>query len=184
MNKNTEAFLEDLLNAIGPSGYEAEPVQVWDARAKTFADSVTRDLHGNTDAVINTGGNPRVMLAGHIDEIGFIVTHIDDNGFLAFDAIGGWRNEYEKKMPVNAAGKLPNGDAFSTVPEFRKLMMDRTEQFNRCLTEKLMKYAIGRELEIGDRPDTDAILQELKRNGDGLRDLITLIVLSDTFQSN
>jgi hypothetical protein len=111
---------------------------------------------------------------------------IDPLGFALenFDAIGGWRNEYEKKMPVNAAGKLPNGDAFSTVPEFRKLMMDRTEQFNRCLTEKLMKYAIGRELEIGDRPDTDAILQELKRNGGGLRDLITLIVLSDTFQAN
>jgi len=105
MNKNTEAFLENLLNAIGPSGYEAEPAQVWESRAKTFADSVTRDLHGNTDAVVNTGGTPRVMLAGHIDEIGFIVTHIDDNGFLAFDAIGGWDPQVAQGQRVHIRGR-------------------------------------------------------------------------------
>ena len=111
---------------------------------------------------------------------------IDPLGFALenFDAIGGWREEYEDKMPVNAAGKLPSGDVFSTVPEFRKLMVDRTEQFNRCLTEKLLTYALGRELEIGDRPATDQILAELNAKNGGLRDLIRLVVLSEPFGKN
>jgi hypothetical protein len=111
---------------------------------------------------------------------------IDPLGFALenFDAIGGWREEYEDKMPVNAAGKLPSGDVFSTVPEFRKLMVDRTEQFNRCLTEKLLTYALGRELEIGDRPSVDEILAELDGKRGGLRDLMRLVVLSKPFLSN
>ena len=62
-------------------------------------------------------------------------------------------------------------------------MVDRTEQFNRCLTEKLMTYALGRELEIGDRPATDKILVELGDTG-GLRDLIRLIATSEPFGKN
>ncbi len=111
---------------------------------------------------------------------------IDPLGFALenFDAVGGWRDEYGKKMPVDASGQLPDGERFSDVRQLRTLLVNQHDKFTRCLTEKLMTYAIGRELEIGDRPDTDAILLELKRNGDGLRDLITLIVLSDTFQAN
>lgn len=111
---------------------------------------------------------------------------IDPLGFALenFDAVGGWRDEYEKRMPVDATGKLPNGDAFSTISEFRKLLIDRQEQFNRCLTEKLMTYALGRELEISDRPATDKILAELTAKQGGLRDLIRLIALSDPFGRN
>ncbi|MCP4785359.1 MAG: DUF1592 domain-containing protein [Fuerstiella sp.] len=111
---------------------------------------------------------------------------IDPMGFALenFDAIGAWRDEYEKKLPIDAAGKLPTGDAFSNVPEFRKLMLDRSEQFNRCLTEKLLTYALGRELEIGDRPATDRILAELKETKGGLRDLIRLVISSDSFARN
>jgi cytochrome c553 len=110
---------------------------------------------------------------------------IDPLGFALenFDPVGGWRDEYETKIDIDATGKLPNGDTFSTFPEFRKLMVDRTEQFNRCLTEKLMTYALGRELEIGDRPATDKILVELGDTG-GLRDLIRLIATSEPFGKN
>ncbi|HIG27843.1 MAG TPA: DUF1592 domain-containing protein, partial [Verrucomicrobiales bacterium] len=111
---------------------------------------------------------------------------IDPLGFALenFDPVGGWRDEYETKKDIDATGKLPNGDTFSTFPEFRKLMVDRTEQFNRCLTEKLMTYALGRELEIGDRPATDKILDELESNKGGLRDLIRLVVTSEPFARN
>ena len=111
---------------------------------------------------------------------------IDPLGFALenFDAIGGWREEYQDKVPVNAAGKLPGGDVFSTVPEFRKLILDRKEQFERCLTEKVLTYALGRQLEIGDRPATDQILAELKGKNGGLRDLIRLVVLSEPFGKN
>ena len=111
---------------------------------------------------------------------------IDPLGFALenYDAIGGWRNSYGKHLPVDVAGNLPNGDTFSTLPEFRQLMIDRSDQFSRCFTEKLVTYALGRELEIGDRPTTDRILAELTRTRGGLRDLIRLVVLSEAFENN
>lgn len=111
---------------------------------------------------------------------------IDPLGFALenFDAIGGWRDEYDKKEPIDSAGKLPGGDSFRTISEFRKLLIDRQAQFNRCLTEKVMTYALGRELEIGDRPSIDKILAELDAKKGGLRDLMRLVVLSKPFLSN
>lgn len=111
---------------------------------------------------------------------------IDPLGFALenFDAIGGWRTEYQRDSPVNAAGKLPGGDRFSTLTEFRQLLVNRQEQFNRCLTEKLMAYALGREIEIGDRSSMDVIVQDLTREGKGLQDLIQSIVASDPFSRN
>src|SRR5690554_2891055 len=84
------AFLEQLLDAPGPSGFELQPARVWRTEAEGFADQVDADVSGNSIAVLNPGGSPRIMLAGHIDEIGVIVTHIDDDGFLYIDGVGGW----------------------------------------------------------------------------------------------
>ena len=111
---------------------------------------------------------------------------IDPLGFALenFDAIGGWRDEYEKKTQIDPTGKLPGGDTFRTVSEFRKLLVDRQGQFNRCLAEKLMTYALGRELEVGDRPSVDEVLTELDRSKGGLRDLIVLVVQSKPFRNN
>jgi len=90
MNKKSLSFFKKLLSQIGPSGYEESISRFWAAEAKTFADEVTSDQHGNVMACINKGGSPRIMLAGHIDEIGLMVTHIDDQGFLNIAQIGGW----------------------------------------------------------------------------------------------
>ena len=83
-------FLARLLDAMGPSGFEVDPARIWRAEAESFADSVATDVTGNTLATINPDGFPRVMLAGHIDEIGLQITHIDEDGFLYIDGIGGW----------------------------------------------------------------------------------------------
>ena len=83
-------FLERLLDAAGPSGFEVRPAQVWREEAEGFAHRVSVDVHGNSVAEVNHEGSPRVMLAGHIDEIGLQVTHIDEQGFLFVDEIGGW----------------------------------------------------------------------------------------------
>lgn len=82
-------FLKRMLTAPGPSSEEIRPARVWREEAQTFADEVHTDVRGNTFAVLN-GGAPRVLLAGHIDEIGVVVTYIDDDGFLYFTGIGGW----------------------------------------------------------------------------------------------
>ena len=84
------AFLASLLDAAGPSGFDVDVARLWRVEAETFADSVTTDVSGNTIATVNPDGRPRIMLAGHIDEIGLQVTHIDEDGFLYIAGIGGW----------------------------------------------------------------------------------------------
>jgi putative aminopeptidase FrvX len=84
------AFLERLLDAAGPSGFEVRAARVWREEAETFADEVRVDVNGNSFATVNPAGSPRVMLAGHIDEIGLQITHIDGQGFLYVAEIGGW----------------------------------------------------------------------------------------------
>ncbi|MFP4382326.1 MAG: M42 family metallopeptidase [Candidatus Sumerlaeia bacterium] len=89
MNKDSEKFLENLLNAASPSGYEQAASKIFRERVKDAADEVIPDVHGNTLAVLNPDAEFKFMLAGHIDEIGLIITHIDDKGFLWVLPVGG-----------------------------------------------------------------------------------------------
>jgi putative aminopeptidase FrvX len=85
--------LRRLLTAPGPSGYEAAPAAVWREAAAGFAE-VTSDAMGSSVArVRGTADGPLLAVLGHIDEIGLIVTYVDDDGFLYFRGIGGWRGE-------------------------------------------------------------------------------------------
>ena len=89
MQKESKTFLRNLLNQCGPSGFEEDAQACWSERTAKYADSVERDVHGNAIAVLNPTGKRKVMLAGHCDEIGFIITHISDEGFLHIASIGG-----------------------------------------------------------------------------------------------
>ena len=111
---------------------------------------------------------------------------IDPLGFALenFDAIGGWRTEYGRDLPVDASGKLPNGQTFQTLAKFRQLMVERYPQFTRNLTERFLTYALGRELIALDRPHIDEILKEMKKDNKGLHDLIEAVVLSEVFSKN
>jgi endoglucanase len=90
MNERTRTFLSRLLDAPGPSGYEIAAARVWRAEAEEFATEVWSDVYGNSFAAIGEEDGPGVMLAGHIDEIGLMVHHIDDEGYLYVKAVGGW----------------------------------------------------------------------------------------------
>jgi putative aminopeptidase FrvX len=86
--------LLDLLAARGPSGYETAPATVWRDAAKSFA-AVSTDVIGTPLAQVapkHDARSParRLLVMGHIDEIGLIVTHIDDEGYLWFGPVGGW----------------------------------------------------------------------------------------------
>src|SRR4026207_2137187 len=86
-------FLTALLDAPGPSGFETAPARRWRVEAEGFADAVHADVSGNSYATLRgaAGGDAApLMLAGHIDEIGVMVLHIDEQGFLWFEPIGGW----------------------------------------------------------------------------------------------
>ena len=90
MESGSLDFLKRLLTTPGPSGFETGVARIWREEASKFADHVESDVSGNSIAVLEGTGGPRVMLAGHIDEIGVMVTHVDDEGFVYFDGIGGW----------------------------------------------------------------------------------------------
>ena len=111
---------------------------------------------------------------------------IDPLGFALenFDAIGAWRDQYEGHSPIDPSGTLPNGKSFTNVVQFRERLLEQQDQFRRCLTEKLMTYALGRELEIVDRPEIDAMLAKLESEQGGLQDLIQSIVQSKLFLRN
>ena len=82
--------LRRLLTAPGPSGYEQAPAAVFREACSEFSE-VTQDTVGSTVArVAGTAGGPVLAIVGHIDEIGLIVHHIDDDGFLWFTGVGGW----------------------------------------------------------------------------------------------
>ena len=84
-------LLSALLTASGPSGHETDPARVWRAACAKFAVEVGADLVGSSFArVAGTAGAPTLAVVGHVDEIGVHVTHIDDDGFLRFDQVGGW----------------------------------------------------------------------------------------------
>jgi putative aminopeptidase FrvX len=86
--------LLDLLGARGPSGYESAATEVWLAAAREFAE-VRTDAVGTPLALVAPRSGRRrparrLLVMGHIDEIGLIVTHIDDDGYLWFREVGGW----------------------------------------------------------------------------------------------
>lgn len=90
MNDDQFEFLKRLVETTGPSGYEQQTQQVWRERVQDVAAGVTTDTLGNVTAILNPSGTRRVMIEAHIDEIGFIIKYIDDDGFLYFSPIGGF----------------------------------------------------------------------------------------------
>ncbi|MEM9159286.1 MAG: DUF1592 domain-containing protein [Verrucomicrobiota bacterium] len=108
---------------------------------------------------------------------------IDPLGFALenFDAIGAWRHRYEEGGAIDASGRLADGTEFEGVAEFREAMIGRKEQFSRALTEKMLAYALGRRIEILDRPVVDGILNELEDENGGFRDLVVKIAMSEAF---
>ena len=90
MDSTAKDFFTTLLTTPSPSGYEGPVQQAVRDYAAGFADEVRTDLHGNVIAVRNPSAPLRVMLAGHCDQIALIVQHIDDDGFIFVQPIGGW----------------------------------------------------------------------------------------------
>ncbi len=111
--------------------------------------------------------------------------HIDPPGFAleSFSPIGGWRGHYrigEQYIPIDTTGSF-DGQAFKNIVEFKAALMKREPAFARCLVEKLLIHAVGRELEITDRPHIRRILETAAKDGYRLRDLVLLCVESAVF---
>ena len=110
MESAARDFLVKLLETPSPSGYERPIQDLVRAYASDFADRVTTDLHGNVIAAKNAGAKLRVMFAGHCDQIGMLISHYADNGFLHAQTIGGWDPQQliGQRMTIwTAKGPLP-----------------------------------------------------------------------------
>ena len=102
--------------------------------------------------------------------------------FENFDAVGKWRDSIGKN-PVDSTSKLYNKHEISGINGLKDYLMEnRQDQFARALCYKMASYALGRPLTFGDRSLVEKISSELRERGDGLADLLILIVQSDLFQ--
>ncbi len=123
---------------------------------------------------------------------------LDPHGFALenFDVLGGWRTSYRvmgkvgKQVPkveyrigpdVQAADVLPDGRTFKAVDEYKKLLLSESDQIARALTEKLLVYALGRDLTFADRSTVSAIVADVKKKNYGFRTLVLDVVQSETF---
>ncbi|MFB6071631.1 MAG: M20/M25/M40 family metallo-hydrolase [Halobacterium sp.] len=101
MDESEREFLEDLLAAPGPAGYEVEPQRVWVEYVAEFADDVRTDEYGNAVATYRGGDEAaELAFAGHADEIGFAVASISEDGFLRVEPIGGMDATVSEGTPI------------------------------------------------------------------------------------
>ena len=101
-------------------------------------------------------------------------------GLENFDAVGAWR-EWEESAPVDASGTMPDGRPFRGPSELRTRLAERPDDFVRCLSEKLMTYALGRGLTVSDRPAIDRVVHHAAHNNYRFSSLVIALVRSDLF---
>ena len=157
---------------------------------------------------IRSANSIREMLAKHrnIDSCAVCHNQIDPPGFAMeiFDPIGGRRSSYRTLgtgRPVNLkidgknvqfrhgakvdpSGQLSDGRKFADVRSFKRLLRQDNQQIAKCLTEKLLIYAVGRPLGFSDRPAVRSIVEKISTENYGFRSLIHEVVLSPAFQQN
>lgn len=169
MDAKTHDFLKDLLTTPGPSGYE-EPVQaVVRAYAADFADDITTDVHGNVIIGTNVDAPVRVLLAGHCDQIGLVVTHIDEQGFIYTLPIGGWDPQQLIGQRMTIWGK---GGPVSAIIARKAIHLLQPEERKKVVKLDEMWLDIGATdhedaasvVEIGDPVTLELGYQEM-RNG-------------------
>jgi len=89
MRRESLEFLKELLTTPSPSGHESAGQRIWCDYARAFADEVRTDAYGNAVAVLNPRGDHKLMLDAHADEIGLMVKHVDEKGYIYVQQIGG-----------------------------------------------------------------------------------------------
>ena len=169
MEHTSHEFLRQLLETPSPSGFEQAIQQVVRNYAKSFADEVRTDSHGNVFAARFPEGRPadapRIMLAGHCDQIGLMVQYIDGDGFLYIQPIGGWDMQillgqsltvWAKDGPITGvvapqAIHLLKPDERNKVPDFIDVWVDIGAK-NKEEAESLVRCGDPVTFALGYRP--------------------------------
>ena len=160
-------FLKLLLNTPSPSGFETRGQKVWVDYVLQFADTVEIDSYGNAYATLNPKGDPTVLISGHVDELGLMISHISEEGFLYFKGIGGVDRTLIRGQRVSVHGAkgvvpgvtgllaihLQEPDDRNKVPEMHTMHIDIGVS-SRKEAEKLVA--------VGDAVTYSAEFQELQ----------------------
>ncbi len=141
------------------------------------------ELEEDHDAI--TGTTLRERLEQHREDPACANCHakMDPIGFAMenYNAIGKFRTK-DGEQDIDTAGQLPDGTSFEGITDLKQILKDRKTQFARCLTEKMLTFALGRGLEYYDKPTIDRIVTVLETNDYRSSVLITEIVKSDPFR--
>jgi endoglucanase len=183
-------FLEKLIETPSPSGFEQPAARVYREYCEPFADEVKTDVMGSTIAVLAPDAEPKVMLSGHIDEIGFMVTNIDKKGFITFRTIGGidmhlvpGKRVHIHTRKGKVLGVTGRTAIHLTEPDDRK-KVSKVHQFWIDIGAKTKK-ATQRLVEIGDPVtfvDTIDKLQGDLVSGRGFDDRIGAFIVAETLR--
>lgn len=180
-------FLQDLIKAPSPSGYERPVQDVVRAYAKQFTDDVETDLHGNVIASVNKEAKPGVLLAGHCDQIGLQVNYIDESGYLMVNTIGGWDMQmligqrlqvWTKSGPV--LGVLARKAIHLLTPEERKKVPELKEMWIDVGAKD--KEEASSLIQIGDPVTLELVYHELQNGmvtGPGMDDKTGLWIVME-----
>lgn len=155
MESAARDFLAALVEAPGPVGSEAPVVSAWLKYLKPCADECFTDAYGNGYAVINPKGDPHIVITGHADELGLMVTHIDDEGFLWVGGLGGYDAKVLPAMRARVFGT--GGESKAPLPAVVGAMpphMQRTEAGDPEL--KRYKFGDNVYLDIGAKNKAEA----------------------------
>ncbi len=190
MNKESFGFLKDLIITPSPSGFEMGIQRIVRRRMESLCDQVRSDVHGNAIGVINPDSPFRVMLSGHCDEIGFMIMHVDDKGFIFVAAVGGVDTAVVggQRVVIHSA-KGPVVGVFGRKP----IHLLEPEERNKPAKIHELWIDIGaknrkdalKQIEIGDYITIAADLQELRNNlvsGRGFDDRAGAFVVVETLR--
>src|SRR6266704_4519277 len=126
MRAESLTFLEKLINTPSPPGHEAKGQRVWLDYAGQFAQETFTDAYGNAVAIYNKGGSPRIMLAGHADEIAMAVNFINPEGFIYVRKLGGVDAAITKaqRVVIHTRNGPVNGVVGNVAPHLSKVEKD------------------------------------------------------------
>jgi tetrahedral aminopeptidase len=192
MNADSLNFLKSIIEAPSPSGFEQPVRRIIDKRMSAYCDEVRHDVMGNVIGVLNPKAETRVMLAGHCDEIGMMITHINDKGFLSFGGVGGMEplvllarsvTIHNERGPVTGVvGRLPihllaqEKDAVNKGPKMHEMWID-IGAANKKDAEKVVA--------VGDYVTLDAAFHHLRNDmvaGRGMDDRVGAFAVAEAMR--
>lgn len=136
IDKQSVRFLEELCNSFGPTGFEREPARIVKEYVSRYADNISRD---NLGSLLfhkrGTADKPVVLVPGHVDEVGFIVSYVNKEGFLTFNPLGGWFDQVLLGQRVKV--RTAKGDIQGVIAAKPPHLLDKEERGKIVAKEKM-----------------------------------------------